>query len=127
MPLPPCTLPQVAQVCDWLELIGLGQYRRRFVHNAVSGAVLLKLSNEELKVRRRCRQRRARSCLEGGRGRRGCARAGGHEEFGPGLQWQLAHSAPLAGREDLLGGAARPFKQPPRWPDCLACLVHPLR
>ncbi|KAL4443818.1 hypothetical protein ABPG75_011555 [Micractinium tetrahymenae] len=40
----------VTEVCDWLELIGLGQYRRRFVHNAVSGAVLLKLSNEELKV-----------------------------------------------------------------------------
>ncbi|KAL4449449.1 hypothetical protein ABPG77_007093 [Micractinium sp. CCAP 211/92] len=40
----------VAEACDWLELVGLGQYRQRFVHHAVCGAVLLKLSTEELKV-----------------------------------------------------------------------------
>lgn len=43
-------LLQVREVCDWLELIGLGQWRRAFVHNAVSGALLLRLSSEELKV-----------------------------------------------------------------------------
>ena len=52
MPCPalPRPAPQVPEVCDWLELIGLGQYRRRFVHNAVGGALLLRLSGEELKV-----------------------------------------------------------------------------
>ncbi|KAL4855243.1 Dual specificity protein kinase splA [Chlorella vulgaris] len=40
----------VREVCDWLELIGLGQWRRAFVHNAVSGALLLRLSSEELKT-----------------------------------------------------------------------------
>jgi hypothetical protein len=40
----------VREVCDWLELIGLGQYRRKFVHNAVGGALLLRLTSEELKV-----------------------------------------------------------------------------
>ena len=35
---------------DWLEVVGLGQYRRRFVHHAVSGALLLRLSSDELKV-----------------------------------------------------------------------------
>lgn len=42
--------PQVLEVCDWLEIIGLGQYRRRFVHHAVSGSLLLALGPEELKV-----------------------------------------------------------------------------
>ncbi len=43
--------PQVLEVCDWLEIIGLGQYRRRFVHHAVCGSLLLGLGPEELKVR----------------------------------------------------------------------------
>lgn len=44
------TLLQVLEVCDWLEIIGLGQYRRRFVHHAVCGSLLLALGPEELKV-----------------------------------------------------------------------------
>lgn len=43
--------PQVREVCDWTELIGLGQYRRKLVHHAVGGALLLRLTSEELKVR----------------------------------------------------------------------------
>lgn len=41
---------QVLEVCDWLEIIGLGQYRRRFVHHAVCGSLLLALGPEELKA-----------------------------------------------------------------------------
>lgn len=41
---------QVLEVCDWLELIGLGQYRRRFVHHAICGSLLLGLGNEQLKA-----------------------------------------------------------------------------
>ncbi|PRW60747.1 flagellar associated [Chlorella sorokiniana] len=40
----------VLEVCDWLEIIGLGQYRRRFVHHAVCGSLLLALGPEELKT-----------------------------------------------------------------------------
>ena len=34
----------------WLERLGLGAYRRHFIHHAVDGAVLLALTDEQLKV-----------------------------------------------------------------------------
>jgi hypothetical protein len=40
----------VAEVCDWLEAFGMGQYRKRFVHHAVSGQVLLKLTDQRLRA-----------------------------------------------------------------------------
>ncbi len=45
----PSTWP-VAAVCDWLEYIGLGQYRKRVVHHCVTGELLLRLSSGQLKV-----------------------------------------------------------------------------
>ena len=45
----------VPEVCDWVEYIGLGQYRKRFVHHCVDGRLLLRLTETQLKVsRRRC-------------------------------------------------------------------------
>lgn len=40
----------VAEVCDWVEEIGLGQYRRRFLHHCIDGNLLLRLTGRELKV-----------------------------------------------------------------------------
>ena len=40
----------VAQVCDWSDYIGLGQYRKKFVHHCIDGRLLLKLSDKHLKV-----------------------------------------------------------------------------
>jgi hypothetical protein len=40
----------VAAVCDWLEYIGLGHYRKRFVHHCVTGELLLRLTSEQLKA-----------------------------------------------------------------------------
>jgi hypothetical protein len=85
----------VREVCEWLEALGLGQYRRRFVHNAIDGRLLLALGDAELKARpeggawgRRCTsahfprrppprgRRRAREGRPGGRGPRQRRRAG---------------------------------------------------
>lgn len=46
----PPTSWSVSQVCDWLEACHMGQYRKRFVHHAVSGPVLLGLTDERLRV-----------------------------------------------------------------------------
>lgn len=40
----------VAQVCDWSDYIGLGQYRKKFVHHCIDGRLLLRLSDRDLKV-----------------------------------------------------------------------------
>ena len=40
----------VPEVCDWVEYIGLGQYRKRFVHHCVDGRLLLRLTETQLKV-----------------------------------------------------------------------------
>lgn len=42
----------VPEVCDWVEYIGLGQYRKRFVHHCVDGRLLLRLTEAQLKVSR---------------------------------------------------------------------------
>ena len=38
------------QVADWVTFIGLDQYRRKFVHHAISSALLLELGSTQLKV-----------------------------------------------------------------------------
>ena len=40
----------VREVCDWAEHIGLGQYRKRFLHHCIGGALLLELTEHNLKV-----------------------------------------------------------------------------
>ena len=40
-----------AEVCDWAEYIGLGQYRKKFVHHCVDGRLLLRLRDKDLKAR----------------------------------------------------------------------------
>ena len=40
----------VAEVCDWCDYIGLGQYRKKFVHHCIDGRLLLGLSDRDLKV-----------------------------------------------------------------------------
>ena len=40
----------VAEVCDWSDYIGLGQYRKKFVHHCIDGRLLLRLSDRDLKV-----------------------------------------------------------------------------
>lgn len=41
----------VKDVCSWLESLGLGQYRRTFVHHAIDGSLLLDLTMQEIKAR----------------------------------------------------------------------------
>ena len=47
----------VKEVCDWVEHLGLGQYRKRFLHHSIGGALLLQLTDNHLKVNgcRRCK------------------------------------------------------------------------
>ena len=40
----------VAEVCDWVDYIGLGQYRKKFVHHCIHGGLLLSLTDRDLKV-----------------------------------------------------------------------------
>lgn len=40
----------VAEACDWCDFIGLGQYRKKFVHHCIDGNLLLRLSDKDLKV-----------------------------------------------------------------------------
>lgn len=40
----------VAQVSDWVAALGLPQYRKRFIHQGISGPLLLKLNHKLLKV-----------------------------------------------------------------------------
>ena len=40
----------VAEVCDWVEHSGLGQYRQRFLHQCVTGRLLLGLTDAQLKA-----------------------------------------------------------------------------
>ena len=39
----------VRDVCNWIESIGLGQYRKKFLHNIVDGYVLFTLNDRQLK------------------------------------------------------------------------------
>lgn len=41
----------VREVCDWVEHIGLGQYRKRFLHHCIGGDLLLQLTDTHLKAR----------------------------------------------------------------------------
>ena len=45
----------VGEVCDWVEAAGLGQYRQRFLHQCVSGRLLVQLTDAQLKARRSLR------------------------------------------------------------------------
>jgi hypothetical protein len=40
----------VKEVCDWVDYIGLGQYRKRFLHHCIGGSLVLQLTEEDLKV-----------------------------------------------------------------------------
>lgn len=40
----------VAQVCDWIVYIGMGQYRKKFVHHCINGKLLCKLTDTQLRV-----------------------------------------------------------------------------
>ena len=40
----------VREVCAWAECIGLGQYRKRFLHHCIGGSLLLGLTEHNLKV-----------------------------------------------------------------------------
>jgi hypothetical protein len=39
----------VTDVCDWVEGIGLPQYRKKFMHHCIGGRLLLRLTDELLK------------------------------------------------------------------------------
>ena len=39
----------VRDVCDWVESVGFGQYRKKFAHHAVDGPLLLKIDEAALK------------------------------------------------------------------------------
>ena len=39
----------VRDVCDWVESVGMGQYRKKFAHHAVDGPLLLKIDEAALK------------------------------------------------------------------------------
>ena len=41
----------VKEVCDWAEWVGLGQYRKRFLHHCIGGDLLLELTDRNLRVR----------------------------------------------------------------------------
>ncbi|PNH08092.1 hypothetical protein TSOC_005387 [Tetrabaena socialis] len=45
---PPCDVRHVHDVAAWVEFIGLGQYRTKFVHHSVDGKLLLALGEAEL-------------------------------------------------------------------------------
>ncbi|WIA15375.1 hypothetical protein OEZ85_002037 [Tetradesmus obliquus] len=40
---------KVSDVCDWVEGIGLPQYRKKFMHHCIGGRLLLRLTDELLK------------------------------------------------------------------------------
>lgn len=40
----------VWDVCDWVDGIGLPQYRKRFMHHCIDGRLLLKLKEDVLKT-----------------------------------------------------------------------------
>ena len=42
----------VVEVANWIDAIGLSQYRKRFLHNCITGRLLVKLTDEHLKVRK---------------------------------------------------------------------------
>ncbi|KAK9818177.1 hypothetical protein WJX72_008293 [[Myrmecia] bisecta] len=46
---PPCDWT-VPEVCDWVDFIGLGQYRKKFLHSYINGRILLKVTNDHLKL-----------------------------------------------------------------------------
>lgn len=37
------------EVCDWIDHIGLGQYRNKFAHNSVDGGLLMELRDTHMK------------------------------------------------------------------------------
>ena len=46
----PVKLWNMAEVSDWVAYIGLPQYRKRFIHQGISGSLLLRLTHNNLKV-----------------------------------------------------------------------------
>lgn len=40
----------VREVCDWIEAIGMGQYRKKFAHNCINGRLMLSLTDSHLKM-----------------------------------------------------------------------------
>ena len=44
----PCTW-DIKEVCNWIEVIGFMQYRRKFSHNSVDGEVLVAMTDDQLK------------------------------------------------------------------------------
>lgn len=40
----------VREVCDWVEHLGLGQYRKRFLHQRINGDLLMQLTEDHLKA-----------------------------------------------------------------------------
>ena len=40
----------VREVCDWVEHLGMGQYRKRFLHQRINGDLLLQLTEDHLKA-----------------------------------------------------------------------------
>jgi len=40
----------VRDVCTWVDVIGMGQYRRKFAHNCIDGRLLLTLDDTQLKA-----------------------------------------------------------------------------
>ena len=43
-------LPAVRAVCAWLDGIGMGQYRKKFLHHRITGKLLLRVTDAVLKV-----------------------------------------------------------------------------
>ena len=41
----------VLEVCNWVEVLGLPQHRKRFLHQGINGQLLLKLNHTLLKVK----------------------------------------------------------------------------
>ena len=48
--LVPVTSWGLAEVGRWVAIIGLPQYRKRFIHQGITGPLLLKLNHATLKV-----------------------------------------------------------------------------
>lgn len=45
-----CAAPAVNDVCDWVDGLGLSQYRKKFMHNVVNGSLLLRLTDQLLRT-----------------------------------------------------------------------------
>lgn len=47
--LPARFVAVVNDVCDWVDGLGLSQYRKKFMHNVVNGSLLLRLTDQLLR------------------------------------------------------------------------------